>query len=242
MPIEFRCGECGNLLRTPDGSGGKTGQCPSCNATMKIPESSPTTDSNPGSTNTESPFGALPSGDASQSKGGDRWKSSPEPSEPVPQASEGVSANQPEQEPDSPAPQQPVPDYYTPASPNPYGHATSHPSAQPYRPRFAGKPHRAPVVFTLGLLGLLLSFVGCCPSICTAPFTFVGGILGLIAVILGNSDRKEIEAGTMDPEGRDLTQIGYWLGVICCAVFVLKVLVFIGVVVFYVIAAIANNA
>ncbi len=37
MPIEFRCPECGRLLRTPDDSAGRTAQCPACANTMAIP-------------------------------------------------------------------------------------------------------------------------------------------------------------------------------------------------------------
>jgi len=37
MPIEFRCTQCGSLLRTPDGSAGRTAQCPQCGARMPIP-------------------------------------------------------------------------------------------------------------------------------------------------------------------------------------------------------------
>jgi len=37
MPIEFRCTKCGSLLRTPDGSAGRTAQCPQCGAQMPIP-------------------------------------------------------------------------------------------------------------------------------------------------------------------------------------------------------------
>ncbi len=37
MPIEFRCNECGRLLRTTDDSAGRTAQCPACGNTMAIP-------------------------------------------------------------------------------------------------------------------------------------------------------------------------------------------------------------
>ena len=38
MPIEFRCAECGKLLRVPDGTSGKEARCPACEATLTIPE------------------------------------------------------------------------------------------------------------------------------------------------------------------------------------------------------------
>ncbi len=37
MPIEFRCTQCGSLLRTPDGTAGQTAQCPRCGARSPIP-------------------------------------------------------------------------------------------------------------------------------------------------------------------------------------------------------------
>lgn len=37
MPIEFRCGQCGKLLRTPDDTAGKMAKCPECAAVVPIP-------------------------------------------------------------------------------------------------------------------------------------------------------------------------------------------------------------
>ncbi len=38
MPIEFRCTECGKLLRTPDDAAGKQAKCPACGALVAVPE------------------------------------------------------------------------------------------------------------------------------------------------------------------------------------------------------------
>jgi hypothetical protein len=65
MPIEFRCGQCGKLLRTGDNTAGKQAKCPSCGSIQPIPMSSappggapeplpPPGDSSP------SPFGQAP--------------------------------------------------------------------------------------------------------------------------------------------------------------------------------------
>jgi hypothetical protein len=70
------------------------------------------------------------------------------------------------------------------------------------------EPHRGVLILVLGILSLV----------------FFGIILGPIAWILGNSDLKKIRAGTMDPEGEQMTNIGRILGivgtilhaVICC--------------------------
>lgn len=37
MPIDFRCPQCGKLLRTPDDSAGKQARCPQCSAILKVP-------------------------------------------------------------------------------------------------------------------------------------------------------------------------------------------------------------
>jgi phage FluMu protein Com len=47
MPIEFRCSQCGKLLRTGDETAGRQAQCPQCQALTKIPESSEASGSPP---------------------------------------------------------------------------------------------------------------------------------------------------------------------------------------------------
>ena len=37
MPIEFRCGQCGKLLRTGDETAGKRAKCPSCGTVQPVP-------------------------------------------------------------------------------------------------------------------------------------------------------------------------------------------------------------
>ncbi|MCA9132269.1 MAG: hypothetical protein KDA45_03915 [Planctomycetales bacterium] len=38
MPIEFACESCTKLLRVPDGSGGRSCECPACGALLEIPD------------------------------------------------------------------------------------------------------------------------------------------------------------------------------------------------------------
>ena len=52
MPIEFHCPGCGNLMRTPDKTAGKRGQCPDCKTRVQIPGTSIATS---GNSATESP-------------------------------------------------------------------------------------------------------------------------------------------------------------------------------------------
>src|SRR5262245_25714825 len=37
MSIEFRCSQCGQLLRVPEDAGGKSARCPKCQALMTVP-------------------------------------------------------------------------------------------------------------------------------------------------------------------------------------------------------------
>ncbi len=76
------------------------------------------------------------------------------------------------------------------------------------------KPHRGGVVLTLGILGLVLCV-----------------ICGIIAWVMGKNDLREIDAGTMDPAGRGLTNAGKICGMIsvilACAGFAIWLLVVI---------------
>ncbi|MHC2069434.1 DUF4190 domain-containing protein [Bremerella sp. T1] len=76
------------------------------------------------------------------------------------------------------------------------------------------KPHRGVLILVLGILGL----VGCC--IC-AP----------IAWYMGSQDMAEIEAGRMDPEGKQMTQIGMILGIVGCVLTLLGIIVQVGIMV-----------
>src|SRR5207248_2367574 len=46
------------------------------------------------------------------------------------------------------------------------------------------------------------------------PLSIVGLVLGIIAWVMGGSDLKQINAGTMDPDGRGMTMGGYVCGII----------------------------
>ncbi len=59
------------------------------------------------------------------------------------------------------------------------------------------RPHRGVLILVLGILGIVLCF-----------------ICGIVAWVMGNADLREMDAGTMDPEGRQLTQVGKILGMI----------------------------
>lgn len=59
------------------------------------------------------------------------------------------------------------------------------------------KPHRGTLILVLGILGLVV----CLPC-------------GIVAWVMGNSDLKEMDAGTMDSAGRGTTQAGKVCGMI----------------------------
>ena len=71
-------------------------------------------------------------------------------------------------------------------------------------------PHRGTIVLVLGILSLV-----------------VCQILGIFAWIMGNNDLKAMDAGTMNPEGRSITQIGKILGIIATVLLGLGVVIWI---------------
>jgi hypothetical protein len=70
---------------------------------------------------------------------------------------------------------------------------------QPYGQQQAGyaavKPHRGVLVLVFGILSIPVCF-----------------IFGIVAMILGKADMKEMQAGTMDRTGEGMTKAGFWLG------------------------------
>ena len=65
-----------------------------------------------------------------------------------------------------------------------------------WRPRY--KPHRGPLILTLGIIGIVTS-------------TFIPSIM---AWVLGTHDLAEMDAERMDAAGRGLTQAGRFLGMV----------------------------
>lgn len=59
------------------------------------------------------------------------------------------------------------------------------------------RPHRGVLILVLGILGIVCCF-----------------ICGIIAWVMGNTDLREMDAGTMDPTGRGLTKAGKICGMI----------------------------
>ena len=68
-------------------------------------------------------------------------------------------------------------------------------------------PHRGVLVLVLGILGL----VGC------------GILTGIPAWVIGSGDLKAMDAGTMDPSGRSLTNAGKICGMIATIIAIVAV-------------------
>lgn len=88
------------------------------------------------------------------------------------------------------------------------------------------QPHRGTMILVFGILGLIVCF----------PF-------GIVAWVMGNTDLKAMDAGTMDPEGRGTTQAGKIIGIVTTILTVLSII--IGILFFAValiLAAVASSS
>ena len=86
------------------------------------------------------------------------------------------------------------------------------------------KPHRGTLILVFGILSLVI----CAP-------------LGIAAWIMGNTDLKEMTAGTMDPSGRGITNGGRICGIIGTVLMILGVVFFVIVMLFGMVAGVAAH-
>ena len=68
------------------------------------------------------------------------------------------------------------------------------------------KPHRGTLILVLGILSIVLC-----------------QILGIPAWVMGNGDLKQMDAGTMDPSGRSITNAGRICGIVATILLILGV-------------------
>ena len=68
------------------------------------------------------------------------------------------------------------------------------------------RPHRGGMILAFGIISLVL--FQC----------LVGLVFGILAWIMGNSDLKGMADGEVDPEGKQLTQVGRILGIVGLAI------------------------
>ena len=71
------------------------------------------------------------------------------------------------------------------------------PEKAPFR-GYLTNPHRGGVILALGILSWAIG----CP------------IFGVVAWVMGSNDLGEMRAGTMDPQGQNLTEAGRWMGMV----------------------------
>ena len=86
------------------------------------------------------------------------------------------------------------------------------------------KPHRATTVLILGILGLI-----------------VCGPLAIAAWVMGNSDLKEMDAGTKDPSGRGTTNAGKICGIIGTILLIISLIMVVVFFMFGFAAALAGH-
>lgn len=229
MPIEFRCVQCNKLLRTPDDSAGKTGQCPHCQTRMEIPKPPPKPVS-------DDLFGAPPADPPPLDYKG--------PGEPM------GAAPAPNVFSDSYGERMYGPAGYSPYSSSPgvgYGYPTA-PSAGYGYPAAHYRPHRGAMILTFGIISTISAAANslgclCCffwiVSIPAAPLALG---LGIPAWVMGQADLHAMKSGYMDPSGHGITMTGYIMGIVGVALVALGAVGFLISFVFGFANAAINNA
>ncbi|HET6572856.1 MAG TPA: hypothetical protein VFG68_04580, partial [Fimbriiglobus sp.] len=64
------------------------------------------------------------------------------------------------------------------------------------------RPHRGGMILAFGIISLVICQMG------------IGIVFGILAWVMGNSDLKGMADGEVDPEGKQLTQVGRILGIV----------------------------
>lgn len=93
--------------------------------------------------------------------------------------------------------------------------------------------HRGGMVMAFGIISIVAIFVSGGAFFAVGPFAGMGSIFGLIfgimAWVMGGKDMREINSRRMDPDGRGLTQAGYYMGIIGTILHLLAMLCSCGV-------------
>jgi hypothetical protein len=83
-------------------------------------------------------------------------------------------------------------------------------------------PHRGSMITTLGIISIVAGTVGA--AVCGMVGGFLAIGLGITAVLMGRSDLRQIDAGSMDADGRGQTKSGIICGIVGIVLGILIVL------------------
>jgi len=97
------------------------------------------------------------------------------------------------------------------------------------------EPHRGPLILTLGIVSICITPPGFCCGIFGLLFSGIGLGLGIPAIIMGKNDLAKMTQGTMDTQGHGQTQAGWICGIIGTSLAGLGLLVWLGIVCFYIV-------
>lgn len=202
MTIEFRCGECSKLLRTTDDKAGASAKCPQCGTTVTVPRpSAPAHDDEV----EDADDSVIP---PTLAEPPPRRGTAPSP---WPFADSGSS--RPERPSSGGGGKRPCPmcgeEIQAAATRCRFCGETLSAPSQPRSYSSSLRPHRGGLILAFGILGIVT-----CP------------IFGVLAVIMGSEDMREMESGRMDPSGHSLTQAGKILGIIASVISALSILFF----------------
>jgi phage FluMu protein Com len=196
MTIEFHCPHCDKLLKTADDKAGVSAKCPGCGEPVMVPS---VAESN---SLFDQSFSSPPSNPAAAGR--------------VPASAESADGNS-----DAGATRDcPMCGERIKAAATRCRYC----GEELTNKRFGGSglaPHRGGLILALGIIGLAMLFL----CVLCAPFGIVSLPLGIAAWVMGNNDLREMSAGRMDPSGERLTQSGKIIGIICCGLTLLLLVV-----------------
>ena len=98
------------------------------------------------------------------------------------------------------------------------------------KPRGGLAPHRGGLILAFGIIGMVI-LVGC------TPLCIISLPLAIAAWVMANNDLRAIADGKMDPDGETVTRAGKIIGIICC---VLSVLLLLLAMVFVVVSIVSD--
>ncbi len=234
MSISFLCQRCRTQLKTPDGSTGKHCRCPSCGEIMTVPDPSiqPRLQDAP----VDLPLDLSIGVDENSS----RNRSLPPSGRTASSHSHTLSANVPP----IPTQHQRTPQIKNFNQPNfsqqPGGQqrnpfaAPATDYTKPSEPYYGARnTDRGAMLLTFGILSVVMALMSCG---CYGMFTPIGLGFGIAGWYMSAKDFVKLNSGQINQVGSGLIQAGYTLGIIGTVLNCLIILLFGGVIAFYLLA------